>query len=159
MDPLDPPDGAPGSVVGTVIDTVAFTVEPGKIREFARATFVADAVHTDPEAASAAGWGSVLATPTHVVIAGHYRDQRAFVDRLGLALERVVVGGVTWSYAKALRAGDVLEGTRRVVSDTYRDGSRGGRMRILKLATEYLDAAGSPVVRVEETIIERGGAS
>lgn len=149
---------SPSSLVGAVIDEVAFDVEGGKIAEFARATFAEDRIHTDPIVAAGTGHRAVLATPTHVVVAGHYRDQRAFVHRLGLALERVVVGGVKWSYERPLRAGDSLRGVRRVVGDVRRTGSRGGSMRIITLETEYCDAADQPVVRVEETIIERGAA-
>ena len=147
---------AQGTLVGTVIDEVAFDIERGKIREFARATFTQDLVHTDALAAARAGAADVLATPTHVVVAGHHRDQRAFVDRLGLAIERVVVGGVKWTYARPLVAGDSLRGVRRVTGDVEREGTRGGRMRIITLETAYVDAAGSGVVSVEETIIERG---
>ena len=147
---------AVGTLVGTIVDEVAFDVERGKIAEFARATFASDPVHTDPVAAARAGHPDVLATATHVVVAGHHRDQRAFVRRLGLALERVVVGGVRWTYERPLRAGDSLRGVRRVIADTEREGSRGGRMRIITLETDFRDASDLSVVRVEETIIERG---
>ena len=147
---------SPESYVGSVVDEVSFDVERGKIREFAKATATEDPVHTDEAAAYAAGSDSLLATPTHVVVAGHLRDQRGFVDRLGLALERVVVGGVKWQYLRALRAGDSLHGIRRVTEDVQREGSRGGTMRILTLVTEYVDGHGEPVVRMQETIIERG---
>lgn len=149
---------SPRTLVGTVIDEVVFDVERGKIAEFARATHADDPIHTDPVDAAEAGHPTVLATPTHVVVAGHHRDQRVFVERLGLALERIVVGSVKWTYVRPLRAGDSLHGVRRVTGDTEREGSRGGRMRIITLQTEYRDATDEPVVRVEETIIERGAA-
>ncbi|MFD4972441.1 MaoC family dehydratase N-terminal domain-containing protein [Streptomyces sp. NPDC058424] len=145
-----------GELVGEVVDQVAFDVESGKIREFARATFVEDPVHTDRAAAREAGFDDVPATPTHVVVAGHQRDQRAFVERLGLALERVVVGSVRWRYLRPLLAGDSLHGVRRVVRDERREGKRGGSMRMVTLETEYVDAEGAPVVRQLEVLIERG---
>lgn len=143
-------------VVGLVIDEVAFDVEAGKIRELARATFTGDPVHVEAQAAAEAGFPASLATATHVVVAGHYRDQGAFVERLGLALERVVVGGVTWTYERPLLAGDSLRGTRRVTGDQEREGGRGGRMRIITLETSYVDQHGELAVSVKETIIERG---
>ncbi|MDV7241548.1 MULTISPECIES: MaoC family dehydratase N-terminal domain-containing protein [Rhodococcus] len=139
-----------------VVDRVEYDIERGKIREFTRATFVTDPVHTDPTAARDAGFGDVPATLTHTVVAGHQRDQRAFVDALGLALERVVVGSVTWTYLRPLTAGDHVVGTRRVVDDVRREGKRGGTMRLVTLETEYVDANGEPVVRLEEVLIERG---
>lgn len=133
------------------LDEVAFDVERGKIREFARATGAEDTVHTDRDAARAAGFAEVPATATHVVVAGHYRDQSAFVAKLGLALERVVVGSVKWTYHRPLLADDTLRGVRRVADDVHKKG-----MRFVTLETEYLDAEDRPVVVLRETLIERG---
>lgn len=140
-------------MVGEILDEVTFDVERGKIGEFARATYAEDPVHTNVDAAEADGFPDVLATPTHVVVAGHYRDQRGFVDRLGLAMERVVVGSVRWTYLRPLRAGDSLHGIRRVADDVRK---RGGALRLVTLETEYVDATGAPAVRVREVLIERG---
>lgn len=145
-----------GNSADRLLDHVEFGVERGKIQEFARATFTQDAVHTDPDAARLAGLPTVAATATHVVVAGHYRDQAAMVGALGLSLSRVVVGSVTWQYLRPLVAGDELRGTRRVVGDDLRTGKRGGEMRLVTLETEYRDGADQPVVRVRELLIERG---
>jgi acyl dehydratase len=137
------------------LDRVVIDVERGKIAEFTRATHTQDAVHLDEAAAAAAGYPNVLATPTHVVVAGHQRNQIAFVAALGLAIERVVVGSVEWDYARPLVAGDRLTGTRRVVDDTVREGKRGGSMRLVTLDTEWVDGTGAVAVRQRETLIER----
>jgi acyl dehydratase len=139
-----------------VVDEVEFRVEAGKIREFALATFTVDPVHTVSAAASTAGFPAQAATPTHVVVAGHYRDQSAVLDALGLSLARVVVGSVSWSWTRPLVSGDELRGRRRVIGDEQREGKRGGSMRLVTLETEYLDASGAPVVQVREVLIERG---
>lgn len=146
---------ARAAVPGTVLDSVSFEVEAGKIREFARATQTADPVHTDPGAAVAAGFGTVPATATHVVVAGHHRDQQAFVRALGLAIERVVVGSVEWEYTRPLVAGDRLTGTRRVVADTSKEGRRGGTMRLVTLETAWVDDTGDTAVTQREVLIER----
>lgn len=146
------------TVAGGIVDEVAFDIERGKIQEFARATRATDPVHTDADAARAAGFGDVLATPTHVVVAGHQRDQRAFVRSLGLRIERIVVGSVRWEHMRPLTAGDRLHGVRRVLSDERKEGKRGGTMRLVTLETEYRDADGEVVVRQREVLVERGGA-
>lgn len=133
------------------VDEVTFDVERGKILEFARATFAEDPVHVSEAAARAAGFERVPATPTHVVVAGHHRDQRGFVEKLGLTFERVVVGSVKWTYLRPLLAGDRVHGVRRVAGDR-----RKGALRIVTLETDYVDTAGASVVRVRETLIERG---
>ena len=79
------------SLLGLVVDEVEYVVEEGKIREFARATFVEDPVHTDGSVARERGLSAPAATATHVVVAGHHRDQRAFVARLGLDIAEILV--------------------------------------------------------------------
>ena len=145
---------AAGHGAGDVVDVVTFDVERGKIREFARATFAEDPVHTRQDAMADAGWGGVLATPTHVVVSGHLRDQRGWVHQLGLELHRVVMGSVSWHYRRPVRAGDSLVGTRRVVADESKSGSR-GPLRVVTLETEYRDGDGAVVVTQRDVVIER----
>ncbi|WP_068395986.1 FAS1-like dehydratase domain-containing protein [Kribbia dieselivorans] len=144
------------SLVGLVVDEVEYGVEEGKIREFARASFAEDPVHTDPSVAHARGLSAPAATATHVVVAGHHRDQRAFVARLGLDMTRIVVGSVRWEYDRPLLAGDRLTGRRVVIADETREGKRGGTMRLVTLETTYTDAEGQTPVRQREVLIERG---
>ncbi|MBM6545422.1 MaoC family dehydratase N-terminal domain-containing protein [Janibacter sp. YIM B02568] len=146
---------SPNAIVGRVVDTVAIDVEAGKIGEFVRATRVSDPVHSHPEAAAAAGLQGVAATPTHVVVAGHCRDPRAWVEALGLDMQRVIVGSVSWEYVRPLVAGDRVNGRRVVVRDERRDG-RTGPMRVITMETDWRDASGDLAVRQRETIIERG---
>ncbi|MGW6356330.1 FAS1-like dehydratase domain-containing protein [Streptomyces sp. NPDC055092] len=143
-------------LIDVVVDRVAFGVERGKIHEFARATCADDPVHTDPRCAADRGLSGVAATATHVAVAGHYRDQKGFVDKLGLELSRVVVGSVSWRYHRPLVAGDQLLGTRRVVDDEKRTGRDGTQLRLVTLETEFLDAQGAPAVTQREVLIERG---
>jgi acyl dehydratase len=143
-------------LVGTSVDSVAFEVERGKIGEFARATRARDSVHTDRDAAARRGFPDVLATATHVVACGHYRDQGAMVGKLGLDISRVVVGSVSWEFQRALVAGDALTGTRRVVADETREGRRGGIMRVVTLQTDFADQGGQIAVSQREVLIERG---
>lgn len=143
------------NLVGTVVDHVVLVVEPGKLREMARATHAEDPVHTDPEAAASAGFPALAATATYVVVAGHHRDPRTVMRRLGLALERIVVGEVAWSYERPLVVGDTVDGVRTVTEDVTRDSRSGGTMRVVTLETPYVDAGGHVVVRQTETLIER----
>jgi len=98
----------------------------------------------------------VAATATHVVVSGHYRSQAAMLDKLGLELSRVVVGGTGWEYVRPLVAGDALTGRRVVTGDSQKTTSQGKTLRILTLETTFRDQHGSVAVRQQETIIERG---
>ena len=146
----------PPSLVGLLVDTVRFEVERGKIKEFARASHATDTIHTDQAEALRRNQRDVVATATHVVVAGHHRDQRAFVAALGLDLPRIVVGSTSWEYSRPLRAGDSLVGTRSVVADETRQSKNGSTMRLVTLETEYTDADGDVAVRQREVLIERG---
>jgi len=129
-------------MIGTVVDEIGFGVEPGKVREFARAI-------------GADGDGVPL---TFSVVAGHYRVAQAAVDKLGLDIRRVVVGEVEWEYTRALVVGDQLS-ARRVVADVKtREGSRGGTMTLVTLETEFRDADGAVALRQREVLIETGAA-
>jgi acyl dehydratase len=145
-------------LVGLTVDTVSFDVEAGKVREFARATRSIDGIHTDTAEAARRGSLTVLATATHVVVSGHHRDQKAFVERLGLDIRRIVVGSTAWEYSRPLRAGDSLTGVRTVVGDETKTSKGGTTMRLVTLETEYVDAAGEVAVRQREVLIERGAA-
>jgi hydroxyacyl-ACP dehydratase HTD2-like protein with hotdog domain len=140
---------------GDVLDVVLLPVERGKIREFARATFTEDPVHTDHGAALAAGFADVVATATYSVGTAHYRDQATFVATLGLDIRRVVVGSVSWQYLRTLTAGQELVATRRVESDESREGSK-GPLRLVTLVTEFVNSAGEVAVRQREVLIEKG---
>jgi len=132
---------------GRLVDRVTLPVEAGKIQELARATGATDPVHDEG-----------VAPLGYVVTAAHHRDQRAFVAALGLDIRRIVVGGVSWEYARPLRAGDVLDAVRRVEGEERREG-RSGTLRIVTLVTEFSDADGAVVVTQRETLIERGAAA
>ncbi|AMM21860.1 acyl dehydratase [Frondihabitans sp. PAMC 28766] len=133
--------------VGDAVDEVEFDVERGKIREFARASFTEDTVHTGPGS-------DALATLTHTAVTAHLRDQRGFVAALGLDIHRIVVGSCSWSYRRPLAAGDRLTATRRVLSDETREGAS-GTMRLVTLETEFTDQDGEVPVTFREVLIER----
>ncbi|WP_454174826.1 FAS1-like dehydratase domain-containing protein [Gordonia sputi] len=143
---------------GSILDEVSVEIEAGKIREFATATRTTDPVHTDLAEAAESGFTALPATPTHVVVAGHHRNQHGFVAALGMDIARVVVGSVEWEYHRPLVAGDRVTGTRRIVEDTTRDGKRGGTMRLVTLETTWVDDEGKTAITQREVLIERGVA-
>lgn len=138
------------NLVGETIDTVSFSVEAGKIREFARASHCADLAHVDSTVAADRGFASVLATATHVVVAGHHRDQARLVEKLGMDIRRIVVGSTSWEYVRPAQAGDALTGVRTVIDDVTKP-----TMRLVTLETVYVDSSAQVVVRQREVLIER----
>lgn len=142
---------------GSIVDDVAFEVEAGKVREFVRSTGATDLAHTEKTVAQSRGLSERLATLTHSVVVGHLRDQQSFLDKLGLDIRRVVVGEVHWRYQRPLIVGDQLRATRRVISDTVKQGASGS-LRLVTLETELIDQQGEPAAYVREVLVERGSA-
>jgi acyl dehydratase len=129
-------------MIGTVVDEFAFAVEAGKVREFALAI-------QEPSD------GVPL---TFTVVAGHYRDARAAVEKLGLDIKRVVVGEVEWEYTRPVVVGDQLSARRVVAGVKTREGARGGSMTLVTLETEFRDAHGEVALRQREVLVETGAA-
>jgi acyl dehydratase len=132
------PAGREGLTPGLLVDEVEFPVEEGKLMEFARA--VGD---IDPE-------GVPL---TFTAVAGHWRDQVAMVELLGLDLRRIVVGGSEWEYHAPFLVGDRLTG-RRVVTDVREKEGARGTMTILTLQTRFHRVDGQLAVVQRDTVIE-----
>lgn len=141
---------------GTLVDEMQIEVERGKIREFVRATGVTDSVHTDLSAAREAGFDTLPATATHVVVTGHQRDQAAVMAALGLDITRVVVGSVAWTYERPLLVGDRLVARRTVTDDVIKARRDGGSNRLVSLETVFSAPDGAVVARQSEVLIERG---
>jgi hypothetical protein len=126
--------------VGLVIDEVDFPIEEGKVREFTRAVGVDD------------GDNSTLPL-TFATVAGHWRDQQAMVDRLGLDLARIVVGGSEWEYHAPVAIGDRLRG-RRIVVAVERKQVRQGEMTMITLETRFHRGDGELAILQRDTVIE-----
>jgi acyl dehydratase len=116
-----------------VIDEVEFPVEEGKVREFNLA-------------AGATGLDRVPLT--FAAVAGHWRDQAAMVELLGLDITRVVVGGSEWEYVNPIAVGDRLTGTRVLTAVEQKRG-----MLFLTLETR-LRKDGEVAVIQRDTVIE-----
>ncbi len=118
-----------------VVDQVEFVVEEGKLHEFARA--VGDSND-----------GGVPLTFT--AVAGHWRDQAAMVEKLGLDIRRVVVGGSEWEYHRPLRVGDRLSGARTLIATEEKRG-----MKLFTLESRFVRVADGEVAVIQrDTVIE-----
>jgi hypothetical protein len=124
--------------VGTVIDEVEFPVEEGKLAEFARAV---------------GGVADDRVPLTFTAVAGHWRDQAAMVNLLGLDLGRIVVGGSEWEHHARVVAGDRLRGKRVLIARDEKEGAR-GTMTVLTLETRFHRQDGELAVVQRDTVIE-----
>ncbi len=125
-----------------------FTVESGKVREFARAVFDES-------------WrgDTAVPAPTFPVYVTAAYIETLIVEVLKLDRKRTVHGEQEYEYARPLRAGDVLRCRASVVEDYVKEGKRGGKMRFVVCEVEMRDAAtGEFVLRERSTAIETAPA-
>jgi hypothetical protein len=126
----------------TVVETGEFTVEAGKLAEFARA------VGAEAGGAAAPTFGMVVSAPL---------VERLLARVAGLDRTRALHGEQGFEYFDAIVPGMVLRSEARVVSDGPVAGRRGGTMRRIEIGIEHLDAAtGHLVLRESMVVIEVG---
>jgi acyl dehydratase len=145
-------------LIGTSLRTVEeFSIEPGKVAEFAGAIHNTDPIHRDEEAARQAGHERIPAPPTFLMVKQFPRhradpDQEEIPFDLGLDLEQVLHGEQEFEFDRPVYVGDVLSG-ETTLTDIYRKGS----MTFAVLETEYYAQTGEGVAIDRTTLIERGG--
>ena len=146
------------SIVGRSVTTVeGFTVEAGKVEEFARAVGDDDPVYRDPAVAEARGFEAVPAPLTFVRTTDFPRYRTGEGIDLGFRHEHTLHGEQAYEYDRPLVVGDTLTGETAVVNAYERDGSRGGTMTFAEVETEFHDASGERVLVSRATAIETGG--
>src|SRR3981081_2431799 len=129
---------ADASQAGLVSDEVDFPGDEGKLRRLAVAVG-----HGDPRSVPL----------TFTTVAGHWRDQQAMVELLGLDLPRIVVGGSEWEYHALIAVGDRLRGRRVVKAVAQKQGSRGS-ITLITLETRFHRSDGQLAVVQRDTVIE-----
>jgi acyl-coenzyme A thioesterase PaaI-like protein len=125
------------SIVGREFPPVGpYPVSVEKVREFA----------------TAIGWSHDSVPPTFpIVLAG--ASMNAFLDELGLELQRIVHGEQRFSYERAVVPGDELTSTLTVASLRQIGGND-----IIGTSTAFTDASGALVCTATATLVHRSAA-
>jgi acyl dehydratase len=141
------------SVEGRVYPPVApYLVGREKVREFARAVFAGHPIHSDPEAARAAGYADVVAPPTFpIVVTGATMQQLLDDPDAGVDFTRVVHGDQRFTFTRPSGAGDELIATMTITSVK----SIGGHSMVTS-ESAITDATGAHVVTATSTLVVRG---
>lgn len=117
-----------------------------KVRDFARA------VHDDHSEAA-----DVIPTPTFPIVLSSDFIERLVTELLPLDRSRTVHGEQEYVYHRPLRIGEKLHCRARILSDTTKEGKRGGKLRFFTIEVE-LSEPGGPVVALERmTTVETSG--
>ena len=110
-------------------------------------------MHTDAQAAQAAGYADVIAPPTMAVRFSQAAERAYVVDpEAGIDYSRVVHGEQRFVHHRPITAGDEVLGTTTV--DAVR--SAGGHSMVTT-RTELSTAAGVALTTSTSTIVVRGG--
>lgn len=130
-----------------------YAVSAADIAAFAAAVGATDPVHTDAEAARAAGYADVIAPPTMAVKYSQASEAAYITDpEAGIDFSRVVHGEQRFVHHRPITAGDELVGVTTV--DAVR--SAGGHSMVTT-RTELATTAGDAVATSTSTIVVRGG--
>ena len=129
-----------------------YVVSRAKIAEFARATGAGSAVHTDPEAARAAGHADLVAPPTFLVSLAQETEAQYIEDpAAGIDFSRVVHGEESFTLARPVVAGDRLVPTLTVESVRAAGGHA-----MVSTRVDLADEAGTEVASVKSMLVVRG---
>lgn len=141
------------SIEGRVYPPVApYLVGRDKVREFARAVFAGHPVHTDPQAARAAGYADVVAPPTFPIVVTEATLRQLLDDAdAGVDFTRVVHGDQRFTFSRPIVAGDELTATMTITSVK----SIGGHSMVTA-ESSIVDSAGAHVVTATSTLVVRG---
>jgi acyl dehydratase len=134
--------------------TQPYEVSRVKIAEFADAIGDPSPVYRDRDAAIAAGYPDVIAPPTFPIVVTMAASGQAIADPgLGINYALVVHGEQRFSYARPLRAGDVV--TAQSTIETIKTL---GRNVVMTTRTEVRTVSGEQVCTAFSTLVERGTA-
>ncbi|WP_255152310.1 FAS1-like dehydratase domain-containing protein [Halorarius halobius] len=148
--------------VGDTVDSVeGFTVEAGKVAEFAAAVGDDNPVFVDEAAAADRGFDRRPAPPTFTRTSMFPRYRPEGVGRLGIDIgfdiRYELHGEQVYEFARPVFVGDTLSATTTLTDAYEREGRQGGRMTFAVLETEFVDETGGPVVTERQTVIETDG--
>lgn len=142
--------------LGRTFPPFSVTVEPGRLRFFAKAIGEADPVYLDEAAARAAGHRGLPVPPTFLfALEQEQPDPWAWLAEVGMELPRVLHGEQAFTYHRVPVAGETLTFSGRI-ADLYE--KKGGALDFVVKAVAVTDASGAPVAELTTTMIQRNRA-
>jgi acyl dehydratase len=149
------------SQLGTTHQTVEeFTVEAGKVEEFARGIKSQNPLYRDSEYATDRGYDGVPAPPTFVWSSNFPRYTPAGLNPdsifpafdIEYDIDSILYGGQRYEYERPLVVGDTLAG-HTTLDDVYAKEGRSGQMIFVIRKTEFTDTTDDLVVTDYKTTV------
>lgn len=142
--------------IGHQFKTTHFTVERGRIKQFAEAIGATDPIHFDEAAARTQGYAAVVAPPTFLTIAemerGNDPDIEALPALLKLDLHKFLHGEQEFEYFLPICAGDELT-VSCAIKDIY--SKRNGELQFIAMELQYRKASGELAAISRSTAVYR----
>jgi acyl dehydratase len=138
------------------------------IRYYALAVGDANPLYSNPSAAQAAGYSDVIAPPTWITETNQYmtgsRNSEGYMGHgwgIELPNTRLVRGGNSYTFTKAIHPDDVVTATWEIVDATERTTSKGTDMLIVTSSATYTNQRGEVLATNTESLIwtSMGGAA
>lgn len=140
--------------VGSALAAQTVTVEPGRLRAFARAIGETNPVFLDEQAARAAGHASIAVPPTYLFCMEMLDAERplAWLEEQGVNLLHILHGEQRFVYDRVATAGESLR-FEPVLKDAYE--KKGGALKFFVKETTVTDAQQRRVAVLTTTIVVR----
>ena len=143
------------ALIGKEYPPYPFTVERGKIKEFARAIGDLNPLYLDDRVGAASEWGDLIAPPTFAVT---FRDETAdtgaMLRDLGTDVSRILHGEQEFELFRPLQPGQTYLCRARIV-DIYEKSGRSGPMAFVVRETTITDRTNDVVAAMRHITIVR----
>jgi acyl dehydratase len=139
------------ALVGKEYAPFTVEVEKGRLRLFAKAIGETNPIYTDEQAARASGYAALPAPPTFAFsILMDAEAPLKIIDDLGVDKTHTMHGEQSFTYYRAICAGDTITGRQRVV-ETYE--KKGGALRFVIAETQLQNQRRELVANLRTIII------
>ena len=139
--------------IGAALTPHTVTVEPGRLRFFAKAIGETDPVYTDEAAAKAAGHRGLPVPPTFLFCLDMEKPNPFEVlQKLDIDLGKVLHGEQSFDYKKLAYAGDTLR-FQTVIKDIF--DKKGGALEFIATETSVTDQNGEAVAALRGSTVVR----
>lgn len=141
------------AVVGTILPTTSLTLERGRLRLFAKAIGLSEAVYVDIAAARAAGHPNLPAPPTFLAALQHeVPHPLGWLEKLGVDPDHVLHGEQSFTYHQMAYAGQELTMSGHI-SDYA--AKKGGAMELITRRFQVTDATTALIADLSDVVVLR----
>ncbi len=138
------------NLIGKATKPETFEVEKGQVRRFARAIGETKDIHIDEDAAKAAGYASLISTPTFVAALSAVDS---LYETLDIDQSNTMHAEEEYEYFRPVVAGDRVTVTHKV-ADIYDKDTPNGKLVFVVIETRGSDSKDRPVFKGRRVLVE-----